>query len=349
MKQRLALIACHVGIAAMAVPAMAQDRGLFRSVGCRRRRLRHQQGRQFAARRDQHPTGQNAEGAVLRRCRSAMMPTWATSWSARKAELTNSTADSDYGNPYTTFGLGTSMPGATSMSAARVGYKLSPTTMLYAKGGYTNARFNYVGTDGTTQLRAAISTPMASASARASSSKFGSMAFGKLEYRYSNYSKGEIDFEAAGHCRQRPVQHRHRSPPGRSQRRRSLLIRAQRSQNGGPGSDPRPVFVGLADTGAADCRRIHRGGDAVEAVAVGKAAARAVGRRNVIARPSASRRQWPRLPAGQVPRHRHRRRSARSAARSSSSDRRGLFASSRDRRKWTCPRTPCFGQVATSA
>ncbi|MXO59210.1 outer membrane beta-barrel protein [Altererythrobacter salegens] len=112
-----------------------------------------------------------------------------------EGELTDSTADSTYNDPYTDFGLGSVDAGRDLYAGARIGYKLSPTTMLYAKGGYNNARFNFVGSDGTTSYRRHLDTDGYRLGAGIEH-KLGTNAFAKVEYRYSNYSKGEIDFEA---------------------------------------------------------------------------------------------------------------------------------------------------------
>ncbi|AKH41211.1 outer membrane immunogenic protein [Altererythrobacter atlanticus] len=112
-----------------------------------------------------------------------------------EAELTDSTADSDYDNNFSTFGLGTVDAGRDIYVGARAGYKVTPSTLLYAKGGYTNARFNFVGSDGTTDYNERLDTDGFRVGAGLEQ-KFSSNAFGRLEYRYSNYSEGEIDFEA---------------------------------------------------------------------------------------------------------------------------------------------------------
>ena len=114
-----------------------------------------------------------------------------------EAELTDSAADSVYGDPYTNFGLGRVDAGRDIYAGVRAGFKVTPSTLLYAKGGYTNARFNYIGTDGTTNYERNLDADGWRAGAGVEQ-KFGSMAFGKLEYRYSNYNRAEIDFEAAG-------------------------------------------------------------------------------------------------------------------------------------------------------
>jgi outer membrane immunogenic protein len=113
-----------------------------------------------------------------------------------EAELTDSTADSDYADPYTNFGLGAVDAGRDIYVGARVGFKATPNTLLYAKGGYTNARFNFIGTDGTTNYDQNIDTDGWRVGGGLEQ-KIGGNAFAKVEYRYSNYSRGEIDFEAA--------------------------------------------------------------------------------------------------------------------------------------------------------
>ncbi|KRA83039.1 outer membrane protein [Altererythrobacter sp. Root672] len=112
-----------------------------------------------------------------------------------EVELTDSTADSDYTDPYTNFGLGAVNTGRDIYVGARVGFKATPSTLVYAKGGYTNARFNFIGTDGTTNYDQNLDTDGWRVGAGVEQ-KLGRNAFAKVEYRYSNYSRGEIDFEA---------------------------------------------------------------------------------------------------------------------------------------------------------
>ncbi len=114
-----------------------------------------------------------------------------------EAELTDSTADSDYGNPNSNFGLGSVDAGRDIYVGARAGFKVTPSTLLYAKGGYTNARYNFIGSDGTTDYKENLDTDGWRVGAGVEQ-KVGTNAFAKVEYRYSNYSKGEIDFEATG-------------------------------------------------------------------------------------------------------------------------------------------------------
>ncbi|MGC1271691.1 MAG: outer membrane beta-barrel protein [Croceibacterium sp.] len=114
-----------------------------------------------------------------------------------EAELTDSTAKADNQPDLDSeeFGLGEVNAGRDIYVGARVGFKATPSTLVYAKGGYTNARFNYLGTDGTTDYNTNVDVDGWRAGAGVEQ-KLGSNAFAKVEYRYSNYSKGEVDFEA---------------------------------------------------------------------------------------------------------------------------------------------------------
>jgi outer membrane immunogenic protein len=193
MKKGLALILAAAGTTA-AVPAMAQDTGFSGPwiAGVAGYDINKPGSSQASgANPDQHA---NAEGAVYGAAVGYDVDMGNVVVGA-ESELTDSTADSTYGDPYTTFGLGSVDAGRDLYAGARIGYKLSPTTMLYAKGGYTNARFNFIGSDGTTEYSRHLDTDGYRLGAGVEH-KFGSMAFGKLEYRYSNYKKGEIDFEA---------------------------------------------------------------------------------------------------------------------------------------------------------
>ncbi len=115
-----------------------------------------------------------------------------------EAEFTESTAETEFeDDDPEAFGLGRVETGRDIYVGARVGFKATPSTMVYAKGGYTNARFNFVGTDGTLDEEASLDTDGYRIGAGVEQ-RFGTNTFAKLEYRYSNYSKGEIDFETDG-------------------------------------------------------------------------------------------------------------------------------------------------------
>jgi len=112
-----------------------------------------------------------------------------------EAEFTDSTAKTKFENgDFEGFGLGRVSTGRDLYVGARAGLVVSPKTLVYVKGGYTNARFNVVGSDGTTDYREKFDTDGWRIGAGAEMAMNENL-FAKLEYRYSNYSKGEIDFE----------------------------------------------------------------------------------------------------------------------------------------------------------
>lgn len=75
----------------------------------------------------------------------------------------------------------------------RVGVVTSPDLMLYAKGGYTNQRFGIDGTNGTVSTTQRLDLDGWRAGVGAEYALSNNMYAG-LEYRYSNYSRGELDF-----------------------------------------------------------------------------------------------------------------------------------------------------------
>jgi len=115
-----------------------------------------------------------------------------------EAELTESTADTNTNSADSEqFGLGSVEAGRDIYVGARAGFKATPNTLVYAKGGYTNARYGFLGTDGTVEDRQHIDVDGWRAGAGVEQ-RIGSNAFAKLEYRYSKYSNAEIDFEPEG-------------------------------------------------------------------------------------------------------------------------------------------------------
>src|SRR6478609_3834170 len=115
-----------------------------------------------------------------------------------EAELTESTADtnSENGDPEN-FGLGSVEAGRDIYVGARAGFKATPSTLVYAKAGYSNARYGFLGTDGTVEDQQHLDVDGWRVGAGVEQ-KIGTNAFAKLEYRYSNYSNAEVDFEPEG-------------------------------------------------------------------------------------------------------------------------------------------------------
>jgi outer membrane immunogenic protein len=114
-----------------------------------------------------------------------------------EGEFSDSTAKTKFENgDFEGFGLGRVSTGRDLYIGARAGFLVSPRTLIYAKGGYTNARFNALGTDGTTKLRESFDADGWRIGAGAEMA-LSQRTYAKLEYRYSNYSRGEVDFEDA--------------------------------------------------------------------------------------------------------------------------------------------------------
>jgi outer membrane immunogenic protein len=106
-----------------------------------------------------------------------------------------STAGRDFDNDRpTVFNLGNVEADREIYVGGRVGFVTSPTTMVYAKGGYTNQRFSVTGSDGTVDLNQKLDTDGWRAGAGIEKS-IGRNAYIGAEYRYSNYKEGEVDFE----------------------------------------------------------------------------------------------------------------------------------------------------------
>lgn len=114
-----------------------------------------------------------------------------------EGEYTDSSADVeiDNGDPEN-FGLGDVNAGRDLYVGVRAGVLASPDLLLYAKGGYTNARYNLNGSFDGEEYRAKIDTDGFRVGAGAEYA-LNENTFAKIEYRYSNYSSAELDFENA--------------------------------------------------------------------------------------------------------------------------------------------------------
>ena len=114
-----------------------------------------------------------------------------------EASISDSTAKTEFDEgDFEGFGIGNVKANRDLYVGARVGAKIAPTTLLYVKGGYTNAKFDVISSDGTTELSQDIDSDGYRVGAGVEQ-RVGTNAYAKLEYAYSNYSKGEIDFDGA--------------------------------------------------------------------------------------------------------------------------------------------------------
>ena len=112
-----------------------------------------------------------------------------------EGEWTDSTAKTEFTDgDFEGFGLGNVETGRDLYVGARVGVLAQPDLLLYAKGGYTNARYNLESSFDGEQYNAKIDTDGYRVGAGAEYA-LSTNTFAKLEYRYSNYSDAEVDFE----------------------------------------------------------------------------------------------------------------------------------------------------------
>lgn len=112
-----------------------------------------------------------------------------------EAEFVGSTAETDFNDgDFEGVGLGNVEAGRDLYLGARVGVKANDDLLVYAKGGYTNATYNLRSNDGTVERNTDIDTDGYRLGAGLEYALSGN-TFAKLEYRYSNYSDAEVDFE----------------------------------------------------------------------------------------------------------------------------------------------------------
>lgn len=91
-------------------------------------------------------------------------------------------------------GFGANLEAGRDLYAgARIGKIIGTNGLIYIKGGYTNARYNFDVTDGVSTVEADLDLDgwRVGAGAEYAVSR---NTFIKLEYRYSNYNEGEFDF-----------------------------------------------------------------------------------------------------------------------------------------------------------
>ncbi len=112
-----------------------------------------------------------------------------------EAEIAWSSADTDFDNgDFEGFGFGNVSAGRDLYLGARVGVKANENMMFYAKGGYTNAKLNVRSNDGTTEFDTDYDLDGYRVGGGLEYA-FGKNMFTNIEYRYSNYSKAEVDFD----------------------------------------------------------------------------------------------------------------------------------------------------------
>lgn len=112
-----------------------------------------------------------------------------------EAEYTGSTAEVEVNEgDVEAFGIGNVSAGRDLYLGARVGVKANDDLLVYAKGGYTNATYDIRTVGGDVEYRADIDTDGFRVGAGLEYA-MSNNTFAKVEYRYSNYSSAEIDYE----------------------------------------------------------------------------------------------------------------------------------------------------------
>jgi outer membrane immunogenic protein len=111
-----------------------------------------------------------------------------------EAELTDSTGKVDVeSTDPDAFGFGRVAADRDIYVGLRAGFLATPETLIYAKGGYTNAKYNILASDGETELDSDFKLDGYRVGAGVERT-FGNNTYGKIEYRYSNYSEASFEF-----------------------------------------------------------------------------------------------------------------------------------------------------------
>lgn len=115
-----------------------------------------------------------------------------------EAEISTSTADTEYDSgDFEGFGLGNVSTNRDLYLGARIGKVVGSNMLIYVKGGYTNAKFDVRSTDGETELQQDVDADGWRLGAGLEyAMPIGGMSktYARLEYRYSNYQRAELDF-----------------------------------------------------------------------------------------------------------------------------------------------------------
>ena len=111
-----------------------------------------------------------------------------------EAEYTDSTAKTDFNDgDFEGFGFGNVDAGRDLYLGVRAGAKVAPDVLAYAKGGYTNAKLNVLANDGETEFDEDFDLDGYRIGAGVEYA-MNTNTFINVEYRYSNYSRAEVDF-----------------------------------------------------------------------------------------------------------------------------------------------------------
>lgn len=110
-----------------------------------------------------------------------------------EGEYMGSSAETDYDTAaFETFGVGNVEAGDDLYVGLRAGILASPRALVYVKGGYSNASYNVLSSDGTENTDTDIDLDGWRVGAGAEYALSGNL-FVKGEYRYTNYGEGEVE------------------------------------------------------------------------------------------------------------------------------------------------------------
>lgn len=109
-----------------------------------------------------------------------------------EAEITGSTSKVT-NDPFNGLGFGRVKAGRDIYVGGRVGALLSPTTLLYAKAGYTNGRLDLLAGDGTTETGSHFNLDGYRLGAGIEKA-LTPHTYAKIEYRYSNYGDARLEY-----------------------------------------------------------------------------------------------------------------------------------------------------------
>lgn len=110
-----------------------------------------------------------------------------------EGEYTDSTAKSSRRDFTDQFGFGRVSQGRDLYIGARAGILASPSTLVYVKGGYTNTKLNVLAGDTNQSTDTSFKLDGWRVGAGVEHA-LNQNTFAKLEYRYSKYDSGHIDF-----------------------------------------------------------------------------------------------------------------------------------------------------------
>ncbi len=115
-----------------------------------------------------------------------------------EGEVTGSTGDvSNAPRSAAALGYGRVKQGRDLYAGVRVGYIVAPKTLIYAKGGYTNARLDLTANDGTVTTGNHYDLDGYRVGAGVEQA-IGRNSYAKLEYRYSHYGDARLEYANGG-------------------------------------------------------------------------------------------------------------------------------------------------------